>query len=147
ERRGVGPRDLLEGRSDPMAGATPFGPEIDQDETRAADLSIERRVSEPDRPGPCRSNVLRSGRGHELPQLAGADLDELRVVHAGVHADSPIKGFFAAYRETFATGANSYAGAPRSRSSRRTRAISRSLKAVGSSVRRRTASCIATDLL
>src|SRR2546428_5906598 len=92
EGRRMGPCDLLEDRSDPMARAAPLGPEIDQEETRAADLSIERGVSEPDRPGPSRSRRLRSGRGHELLQLAGANLDELRVVHGGVHTDSLIQG-------------------------------------------------------
>src|SRR5713101_9606710 len=78
-----------------MARATPFGPEIDQEETRSADLPIERRVGELNRADISSGDRLRSGCGHEPPQLAGADRSELRILHRSVQAESPIKGFVA----------------------------------------------------
>src|SRR5947209_284511 len=46
EGRRVRARDLLEDRRDPVARAAPFGPEVDEDETRFPDLRVKRHVRE-----------------------------------------------------------------------------------------------------
>ncbi len=96
EGRRVGARDLLEDRGDPVAGTAPFGPEIDEDETRFLDLRIERPVHELNRSGPGDGHGLGRRGGHELPQLSGPDRGELWIVHGGEHLGSTIKGFVAA---------------------------------------------------
>jgi len=95
EGRRVRARDLLEDRRDPVARAAPFGPEVDEEETRFLDLRIEGRVREPNRSGKGDDGLGRRG-GHELPQLSGPDRSKLWIVHGGEHLGSAIKGFVAA---------------------------------------------------
>src|SRR5437667_107409 len=87
---------VLEHRRDAVAWTAPLGPEIHEDETRFADLRIERRVRESNRPRPRRGHRLWGARGHQVPQLAGPNFREFRVVHGGEDAGRMIKGFGAA---------------------------------------------------
>src|SRR5256885_2530126 len=75
-----------------MTGATPYRPEVDQDEPGLPDLSVERRVGQGDWTGPLGRHDRRvGGPGEELLQLAGSDCGELRIVHGNDHAGGAIK--------------------------------------------------------
>src|SRR2546421_11380672 len=139
----AGPCDLFEDRGDPMAGAAPLGPEVDQDWVGLSNLLVKVRVRERDRSGPCWTRDLRGRRRREEP----LEFRALRAASSGSstgYARGPGDKRVRRQVEILATCPNSSAIGPIKRTSRRIRAISRSLNALGSKGTRRIDSWIAT---